>query len=117
LNGIRLRLQQHFKTPVTMGYGPRYLHSTGQFHKGGPDTGLFVQLTADDRGDLDIPGSPYGFGILRRAQARGDLEALDRHGRRVLNLHLGVDAARGLDELTRLLEKVLPGLEAREAMR
>jgi len=117
LNGIRLRLQQHFKTPVTMGYGPRYLHSTGQFHKGGPDTGLFVQLTADDRGDLDIPGRPYGFGILRRAQAQGDLEALDRHGRRVLRVHLGADAARGLGELTLLLEKVLPGLEAREAMR
>jgi transaldolase/glucose-6-phosphate isomerase len=116
LNSIRLRLQQHFKTPVTMGYGPRYLHSTGQFHKGGPGTGLFVQLTADDRGDLDIPGRPYGFGILRRAQARGDLEALDRHGRRVLRVHLGADAARGLGELTLLLENVLPGIEAHEAM-
>ncbi len=62
-----------------MGYGPRYLHSTGQLHKGGPNTGIFLQLTTDTTDDINIPGKPYTFGVLRQAQAQGDLEALHQH--------------------------------------
>ena len=106
LNSLRMRLRQGFHTAVTMGYGPRYLHSTGQFHKGGPDNGLFIQLTCDDVLDLDIPNQTYSFGVFRQAQARGDLEALDKHGRRALRIHLGSDAAGGLVRLASILEKV-----------
>lgn len=113
LDSIRLRLQQQFGTAVTMGYGPRYLHSTGQYHKGGPDSGVFMQLTCDDGDDIEIPGRPYSFGTLRRAQAQGDLEALDGRGRRVLRLHLGADAANGLARLRLMLEMILPELGQR----
>ena len=107
LAGIRLRLQQQFSTAVTVGYGPRYLHSTGQFHKGGPNNGLFVQLTCDDTLNLNIPNRPFSFGVLRQAQAQGDLEALSKHGRRALRIHLGPDTARGLIRLKSILEASL----------
>ena len=96
LQVIRLKLRDRLKLATTLGYGPRFLHSTGQFHKGGPNTGLFLQLTADDTEDAAVPGEPYGFGVLKRAQALGDLEALRKHGRRVMRIHLGADAAVGL---------------------
>jgi transaldolase/glucose-6-phosphate isomerase len=96
LQAIRLKLRDRLKLATTLGYGPRFLHSTGQFHKGGPNTGLFLQLTADDTEDADVPGEPYSFGVLKRAQALGDLEALRKHGRRVMRIHLGADAAVGL---------------------
>jgi transaldolase/glucose-6-phosphate isomerase len=83
---------------TTLGFGPRFLHSTGQLHKGGPDRGIFLQLVADE-GDLPIPGERYGFRVLRAAQALGDYQVLERRGRRVLRLDLGSDVARGLDEL------------------
>jgi hypothetical protein len=92
---------------VTLGYGPRYLHSTGQLHKGGPNTGLFIQLTADDARDADVPGQPYSFGVLKKAQAQGDLKALHRHGRRAMRIHLGADTARGLDRLQAAMDKAL----------
>jgi hypothetical protein len=72
-----------------VGFGPRYLHSTGQLHKGGPNTGVFVQITAGGDRELSIPEAPYGFATLKQAQARADLDALLRHGRRVLAVHLG----------------------------
>jgi glucose-6-phosphate isomerase len=75
--------------PVTFGYGPRYLHSTGQYHKGGPATGVFLQILADDAGDLPIPGRPFTFGQLIRAQAAGDASVLAQHGRPVLTLSSG----------------------------
>ena len=71
-----------------LGYGPRYLHSTGQLHKGGPNTGAFVIVTTDAARDLPIPGEPYSFGVLELAQATGDFESLNRTGRRALHLHL-----------------------------
>jgi hypothetical protein len=71
-----------------LGYGPCYLHSTGQLHKGGPNTGVFIILTADASPDLPIPGEPYSFGVLELAQALGDFESLNRTGRRALHLHL-----------------------------
>jgi hypothetical protein len=90
---------------VTLGYGPRFLHSTGQLHKGGPDTGIFLQLTAAEGPDLDIPGERYSFGTLRRAQAEGDLQTLAARGRRVLRLDLGADPAGALDALAAGLER------------
>jgi transaldolase/glucose-6-phosphate isomerase len=103
LRELRRWLRDRLRITTTLGYGPRFLHSTGQLHKGGPNTGLFLQLTADDHEDAEVPGKAYSFGVLKRAQAQGDLEALRRHGRRALRVHLGSDAAAGLAALRRLL--------------
>jgi Glucose-6-phosphate isomerase len=84
--------------PVTFGWGPRFLHSTGQFHKGGPAVGVFLQLTSIEKADLDIPDRPFTFGQLIQAQAQGDASVLADHGRPVLTLTL-TDPARGLDTL------------------
>jgi hypothetical protein len=89
---------------VTIGFGPRYLHSTGQLHKGGPNSGVFVQFTADDAEDVPIPGMPYTFSILKQAQALGDYEALLARDRRVLRVHFAKDALRGLQKVTRAIE-------------
>ena len=107
LQDIRRMLQERLHIPTTLGYGPRFLHSTGQFHKGGPNTGLFLQLTAEDARDVPIPGAPYTFGVFKRAQALGDLEALKKHGRRVGHVDLGVDVNQGLKLLTEALLKAL----------
>jgi transaldolase/glucose-6-phosphate isomerase len=106
---LRRKLRDGLKLATTAGYGPRYLHSTGQLHKGGPNTGVFLLLTAADAEDAPIPGEPYTFGLFKRAQALGDLEALRRHGRRVLHLHLGDDPARGLEALDQALAGALAG--------
>ena len=86
---------------TTLGYGPRFLHSTGQLHKGGPDRGLFIQLTADDPVALAIPDRAYDFGVLKSAQALGDYQALQRHGRKAISIHLGSDVVGGLHRLAR----------------
>jgi transaldolase/glucose-6-phosphate isomerase len=96
LENVRLRLRDTLRLATTLGYGPRYLHSTGQFHKGGPNTGLFILLTAAERDDLPVPGQPYTFGVFQQAQALGDLESLQQHGRQVVRLHLGDDLVHGL---------------------
>ncbi|MBN1452175.1 MAG: bifunctional transaldolase/phosoglucose isomerase [Anaerolineales bacterium] len=94
LQDLRIALRQATGCAVTLGFGPRFLHSTGQLHKGGPDNGLFLQITADPLEDIDIPAhgkdsaSGMSFGTLERAQALGDYEALEARGRRVLRLHL-----------------------------
>jgi hypothetical protein len=75
-------------SPVAVGLGPRYLHSTGQLHKGGPDTGLFVQVVDDLGEELEIPGRPYGFRKLIAAQAAGDFEALKERGRQIVRVNL-----------------------------
>ncbi|MGV8075408.1 MAG: transaldolase [Syntrophobacteraceae bacterium] len=106
LQSIRSNLRNRLHRATTVGYGPRYLHSTGQFHKGGPNTGLFLELTADDGEDAPVPGRSYTFGALRRAQAFGDLEALRQHGRRVLRVHLGPDILAGLSALQNALAHV-----------
>ena len=85
--------------PVTLGYGPRYLHSTGQLHKGGPNNGVFLQITAGGERDLAIPGAPYGFGVLRDAQALGDLRVLEARDRRALRVYLAQGADAGLTAL------------------
>ena len=78
---------------TTLGYGPRFLHSTGQLHKGGPAQGLFLQLTADHKKDVSIPGNPYTFGVLADAQALGDFQALQATARPAARVHLDSDQA------------------------
>ena len=108
LQELRLALRDGLRLATTLGYGPRYLHSTGQLHKGGPNRGLFLQLVGHDPVDASIPGQPYGFSVLKRAQARGDLGALRAHGCRVLRVCLGDDAAAGVGRLTEVVAGALP---------
>ncbi len=108
LGQIRLLVRDRLRLATTVGYGPRFLHSTGQFHKGGTNTGLFIQLTADDPEDIPVPGKPYSFGVLKRAQAEGDLEALRERGRRVHPVHFGPDIARDLEAIRGLIERIKP---------
>jgi len=100
-------LQDRLHLATTLGYGPRFLHSTGQFHKGGPNRGLFLQLTAEDARDIPIPDAPYTFGVFKRAQALGDLQALQKHKRRVGHMDLGVNIDQGLAALKEALESAL----------
>ncbi|HEX9077429.1 MAG TPA: hypothetical protein VF932_16705, partial [Anaerolineae bacterium] len=85
---IRVAVRQALKVATTLGYGPRFLHSTGQLHKGGPNTVLALQITAEDAVDAPIPGESYTFGALKHAQAIGDWQSLQTHGRRALQIHL-----------------------------
>ncbi|MCL4535621.1 MAG: bifunctional transaldolase/phosoglucose isomerase [Bacteroidetes bacterium] len=110
LQNMRVRLRDSLRLATTLGYGPRFLHSTGQYHKGGPNTGLFLQLTADPVEDVPIPGQPYTFGVFRQAQALGDLESLRRHGRRAIRIHLGADVRQGLADLEEAVEAALSRL-------
>ncbi len=96
LDQLREQVLTRYRLATTSGYGPRFLHSTGQYHKGGPNTGLFVQLTADIVEDVPLPGRSYTFGTFLHAQAAGDLQALQDAGRRTLRIHLGADAEAGL---------------------
>jgi transaldolase/glucose-6-phosphate isomerase len=106
LAAIRKRARDRFTVATTLGYGPRFLHSTGQLHKGGAGNGVFLQFTADDRQDLPIPGEPYSFGIMKRAQALGDLRALQRRGRRVLRIHFTADVSDGLSRVRRAITAI-----------
>jgi hypothetical protein len=96
LDALRRAVRGRLGVAATAGYGPRFLHSTGQYHKGGPDTGVYVQLISRDLRDARIPGQLYPFSVLKRAQADGDLESLRSRGRRVLRIELGDDPAGGL---------------------
>ena len=106
MQALRLHLRDGLRVATTLGYGPRYLHSTGQLHKGGPNTGLFLQLLGHDPDDVAIPGQPYSFGVLKRAQARGDLSALRAHGCRAMRVCLGDDAPAGLARLAELVAAI-----------
>lgn len=109
LQNLRTRLRDRFRLATTVGYGPRFLHSTGQLHKGDAGKGIFIQFTADDPQDVAIPdeaGSPASsitFGVLKAAQAIGDSQALVKHGRKVIRFHLGKHVIRGLKQLVELL--------------
>ena len=103
LQAVRLQLRDRLRLATTLGYGPRYLHSTGQLHKGGPNKGLFLQFLGHDPDDVEIPGRPYSFGVLKRAQARGDLTALRAHGCRALRVCLGDDVPAGLAKLAAIV--------------
>jgi hypothetical protein len=104
---IRAMVRDATRVATTAGYGPRFLHSTGQLHKGGPAIGTFLQLTADHPDDRKIPGWPYTFGQLIDAQAAGDFAALEGHELSILRVDLGADADAGLAALERALEAAL----------
>lgn len=106
LQNIRRRLRHTTKRAVTIGYGPRYLHSTGQLHKGGPNTGVFIMITVDDDVELPIAGKPYSFNVLKQAQALGDMRALQERGRRVVRLHIAGDIRVGLEKIDKAIEAI-----------
>jgi hypothetical protein len=103
LDRIRALLRDATRRATTCGFGPRFLHSTGQLHKGGAPIGWFLQLTAEHPIDVEIPGRPFSFGQLVDAQAVGDFEALESHALPVLRVHLGADVDGGLASLERAL--------------
>jgi hypothetical protein len=107
LQHIRQVIRDRFHLATTLGYGPRFLHSTGQLHKGGPPTGLFLQITAEDRVDIPIPAENYTFGMLKLAQALGDFYALTGRGLRAFHIRLGRDTGKGLKKLLQHIE-ILP---------
>ncbi|MCC6452878.1 MAG: transaldolase, partial [Acidobacteria bacterium] len=86
-----------------LGFGPRFLHSTGQAYKGGGGNGVFLQITADDDADIAVPGQKYTFGVVKDAQARGDYQVLADRGRRVLRVHLPADIEQGLEKLLSMI--------------
>jgi hypothetical protein len=99
LEEIQRRLRSTTKRAVTIGYGPRYLHSTGQLHKGGANNGIFFQLTSKLTNDVAIPESDYSCGTLFQAQAAGDMETLQKHNRRVIRIHIDDEIQSGLQKL------------------
>jgi hypothetical protein len=104
LQHIRLRMRNLCRVATTLGYGPRFQHSTGQLHKGGANNGVFIQLVAQDHEDVAIPDTPYTFSVLKAAQALGDLQALEEHRRRVIRVQLGTRIAEGLGELRQAVD-------------
>lgn len=111
IQAIRTHLRDATHCATTTGYGPRFLHSTGQLHKGGSDAGVFLQITAPDKTDLPIPGESYTFSTLKQAQALGDFHSLSSRGRRAIRVDLGADAA-GLQRLQELISAALPRTDA-----
>ncbi|MDQ3584199.1 MAG: bifunctional transaldolase/phosoglucose isomerase [Acidobacteriota bacterium] len=108
IQAIRAHLRDATKCATTTGYGPRFLHSTGQLHKGGSDAGVFLQITASDAKDLPIPGQPYTFSTLKQAQALGDFRSLSTRGRRAIRVDLGTDVPGGLQRLYELIQEAVP---------
>lgn len=109
LQRIRGTLGARTGAATCLGFGPRFLHSTGQVYKGGPNSGVFLQITCDDGVDLPVPGRRFTFGVVKAAQARGDFQVLAERGRRALRVHLGADVAGGLDQLARAIDRALEG--------
>lgn len=107
LQSMRHAVRDAKRTATCLGFGPRFLHSTGQAYKGGPNTGVFLQITCDDANDLPVPGQKYTFGIVKAAQARGDFEVLSERGRRALRVHLGADVSTGLTKLEAAIKAAL----------
>jgi len=107
LQTIRQKVRDRKRVATCVGFGPRFLHSTGQAYKGGPNAGVFVQITCDDAADLAVPGQKYTFGVVKSAQARGDFQVLAERGRRALRVHLGKDVPAGLETLRRIIEQAL----------
>jgi len=106
LTGMRTRIRDKTRAATCLGFGPRFQHSTGQAYKGGPNSGVFLQITCDDPADLDVPGHSYSFGVVKAAQANGDLDALVQRGRRALRVHLK-DVDAGLAELASAIDSAL----------
>lgn len=108
LRNLRLKAGSFSRLATTLGYGPRFLHSTGQLHKGGPATGIFVQVTAEDPVDFEIPEAGYGFSVLKMAQALGDFQSLREHGRRAVRLHFAGPLPAGLSKVAAKLRAAVP---------
>jgi transaldolase/glucose-6-phosphate isomerase len=107
LQTLRMTVRDHKHVATCLGFGPRFLHSTGQAYKGGPNSGVFLQVTCDDAQDLPVPGQKYTFGVVKAAQARGDFQVLADRKRRALRVHLGSDVKAGLTKLAELVKQVL----------
>ena len=107
LQAIRTAVRDGKKVATCLGFGPRFLHSTGQAYKGGPNSGVFLQVTCDDASDLQVPGQKYTFGVVKAAQARGDFAVLAERGRRALRVHLGKNLKSGLNALSRAVSQGL----------
>lgn len=107
LNGIRDQVRNRTKAATCLGFGPRFLHSTGQAYKGGPAGGVFIQITADAAEDVPVPSQKYTFAVVEAAQAQGDLAVLRERGRRWLRVHLGKDVNAGLAELASAVTRAL----------
>jgi transaldolase/glucose-6-phosphate isomerase len=107
LQSIRRLVRDRLSIATTVGYGPRFLHSTGQLHKGGPESGLFLQLTAEDDVDPEIPNAEYTFGMLKRAESLGDLQSLQRRELPILHIHLDGGICRSLSMLEEHLKEIL----------
>lgn len=107
LQEIRHAVRNQKRVATCLGFGPRFLHSTGQAYKGGPNSGVFLQVTCDDSADLRVPGQKYTFGTVKAAQARGDFQVLAERGRRALRIHLGKDLQSGLAALTAAVGQAL----------
>jgi hypothetical protein len=106
----RTSIRNKLRVATTFGYGPRYLHSTGQLHKGGPNKGIFIEITAEPHRDLNIPGQPFSFGTLIRAQAMGDMQSLAKHGRRAIRLHIKGDHAAGVEAIREAVKEAIEPL-------
>ncbi len=107
LQTLRIAVRDRKHVATCLGFGPRFLHSTGQAYKGGPNTGVFLQVTCDDANDLPVPGQKYTFGVVKSAQARGDFQVLADRQRRALRVHLGSDVKAGLAKLADLVKQIL----------
>jgi glucose-6-phosphate isomerase len=107
IQGLRHKVRDAKHVATCLGFGPRFLHSTGQDYKGGPNTGVFLQITADPAVDVEIPDQKFSFGVVIAAQAAGDLAVLESRGRRALRVHLGADVAAGLKTLTAAVDAAL----------
>jgi transaldolase/glucose-6-phosphate isomerase len=107
LQDIRVLIRDRKRVATCLGFGPRFLHSTGQAYKGGPNTGVFLQITCNDAADLQVPDQKYTFGVVKAAEARGDFEVLAERDRRVLRVHLGSHVAAGLATLKEAVRQAL----------
>ncbi|HEY4817924.1 MAG TPA: bifunctional transaldolase/phosoglucose isomerase [Candidatus Acidoferrum sp.] len=107
LQAVRHLVRDDKKAATVLGFGPRFLHSTGQAYKGGPTSGVFLQITCDDKIDLPVPGQKYTFSVVKAAQARGDFAVLSERGRRALRVHIGKNVKADLAKLTRATKKAL----------
>jgi transaldolase / glucose-6-phosphate isomerase len=107
LQTIRTSVRDGKKVATCLGFGPRFLHSTGQAYKGGPNSGVFLQITCDDASDLPVPGQKYTFGVVKAAQARGDFAVLAERGRRALRVHLGKNLKSGLNALAKAVSQAI----------
>ena len=107
LEGVRLVVRDAKHAAVCLGFGPRFLHSTGQVYKGGANNGVFLQVTCEEAEELPVPGKRYGFGVVKAAQARGDFAVLAERGRRALRVHLGPDPVAGLERLASAIGRAL----------